>query len=188
MSEYDTQAEQFLKETDTEFKAEFLKNGFHFQDDKETRDIYLITLKRGEREFKFNFGQSLNCSIKFKIIQGYLNNEIKAKMEERGLNTKGLNNIKELNQSRSFFIRCGKYWEENKEFEIPTAYDVLVSLTSYEVGSFEDFCGEFGYDTDSRKAEKTYKAVLEEWKNIKILYSDKEILKLQEIQQFNLNF
>ena len=59
MSEYDEQAEKFLTETDTEFKAEFLKNGKHFEDDKELRDIYLITLKRGDREYKFNFGQSL---------------------------------------------------------------------------------------------------------------------------------
>lgn len=27
--------------------------------------------------------------------------------------------------------------------------------------SFEDFCGDLGYDTDSRKAEQTYKALLE---------------------------
>ena len=128
--EYNKQAEDFLKETNTEFKAEFLKNGKHFETDTETRDIYLITLKRGERIYKFNFGQSLN----------YSDRKIK-----------------------------------------PSAYDVLACLTSLEVGEFKDFCDNFGYDTDSRKAEKTYKAVLEEWNNIKILFSDEEILKLQEI-------
>ncbi len=58
-SEYEEQAEKFLKETQTEFKAEFLKHGLHFEGDEQERDIYLITLKRGEREFKFNFGQSI---------------------------------------------------------------------------------------------------------------------------------
>jgi hypothetical protein len=44
----------------------------------------------------------------------------------------------------------------------PSAEDVLDCLasdsSSYEnyAGSFEDWCGEFGYDTDSRKAERTY--------------------------------
>lgn len=45
--------------------------------------------------------------------------------------------------------------------EEPSAADVLACLTS-DVGagemSFESFCGEFGYDVDSRRAEKTWKA------------------------------
>ncbi len=30
----------------------------------------------------------------------------------------------------------------------PTAYDILACLTKYEVGTFDDFCSNFGYDTD----------------------------------------
>lgn len=131
MSEYTEQAEKFLKETKTEFKAEFLKHDFHFEEDKKPRDIYLITLLRKNRSFKFNFGQSLSNSSK----------KIK-----------------------------------------PSPYDVLSCLTSSEVGTFKDFCGDFGYDEDSRRAEKTYNAVLKEWENIKMLYSDEEIEKLAEIQ------
>ncbi len=129
-SEYDKQAEKFLKETGTEFKAEFLKHGKHFKDDEEERDIYKITLKKGDKEYIFNFGQSLNDS------------DGKTK---------------------------------------PTAYDVLACLTNYDPDTFEEFCSSFGYDEDSRKAEKVYKAVCEEWSNIKILYSNEEIEKLQEI-------
>lgn len=45
---------------------------------------------------------------------------------------------------------------------VPTVTDVLACLTS-DAGCvdgtlFEDFCSEFGYDTDSRKAEQTYRA------------------------------
>lgn len=43
----------------------------------------------------------------------------------------------------------------------PTAADVLYCLCSdARAGEldFEDFCSEFGYDTDSRKAEKIWKA------------------------------
>lgn len=64
----------------------------------------------------------------------------------------------------------------------PTPYAVLASLTKCEVGTFEDFCSDYGYDTDSRKAYKTYKAVLREWKNIEKLYTSEELEQLQEIQ------
>lgn len=47
--------------------------------------------------------------------------------------------------------------------EEPSLYDVLACLTKYDVGTFEDFCSEFGYNTDSRNAEKTYKAVCKEY-------------------------
>jgi len=130
MSEYDEQAEKFLKDTDTTFKAEFWKNGRHFPDDEKPRDIYKITLKKGERVYIFNFGQSI------------------AKSDGK---TK------------------------------PTAYDVLASLTDYDPDTFGEFCSSHGYDNDSRKAERTYKAVVEEWKQVKILWSDEEIKQLQEI-------
>lgn len=47
----------------------------------------------------------------------------------------------------------------------PTVGDVLESLASDASGaenasSFEDWAGEYGYDTDSRKAERTFKAVM----------------------------
>ena len=139
MNEYEKQANKFLKETDTEFKTEFLKNGLYFDDDKgwvcsdskKPRDIYLITLKRGNREYKFKFGQSINDS------NGKTN---------------------------------------------PTSYDVLTSLQKYEIEDFKDFCDSFGYDEDSRKAERIYKAVLDEYQNLKMLYSDAELEKMQEIQ------
>lgn len=46
----------------------------------------------------------------------------------------------------------------------PTPATVLDCLASDAAGyensrSFEDWCGEYGYDTDSRKAERTYKEV-----------------------------
>jgi len=180
-NEYDKQAEDFLKETKTEFKAEFLKNDFHFKDDKEKRDIYSITLKKGNREFKFNFGNSLNSSVRFRIVQGYLYNDALKSMKEKGLSSKGCNTIEDKRKYFGYFIGCGNVFEENKNFKIPNAYDVLSCLTKNEVGSFKEFCDNFGYDDDSIKAEKTFKAVQEEYKEIAILYNDEEIQKLQEI-------
>ena len=64
----------------------------------------------------------------------------------------------------------------------PTMYGVLTCLQKYDVGTFEDFCGEFGYDEDSRSAEKIYKAVLKEWEAMERLFSSDELEMLQEIQ------
>lgn len=63
----------------------------------------------------------------------------------------------------------------------PTMYDVLASLTNYDPESFEDFCGNYGYDENSRKAEKIYKAVVKEWENVERLFSDC-LDELREIQ------
>ena len=51
----------------------------------------------------------------------------------------------------------------------------------YDPETFEDFCHSFGFDSDSRKAYKTYKAVMKEWKNIELLFTPEQIEQLQEI-------
>ena len=144
MNKYEKQGTDFLKSTGTELKATFLKNDYHFVDDKDKRDIYKITLKRGDREYKFNFGQSLNNSNKFKINYGKL----------------------------------GK----TKILVKPTTYDILSCLQTDDLVDFKDFCDNFGYSDDSIKAEKIYRAVLNEYENLKMLYSDEELLKISEIQ------
>ncbi len=57
-NEYDYRAAKFLENTGTTFKAELIKNDFHFEGDDLKRDIYRITLQRGNRQFNFDFGQS----------------------------------------------------------------------------------------------------------------------------------
>lgn len=63
----------------------------------------------------------------------------------------------------------------------PKLYNVLTCLQKYEVGTFENFCGEFGYNTDSRAAEKTYKAVLKEYNAMCRLFTAEQLEQLQEI-------
>ncbi len=54
----------------------------------------------------------------------------------------------------------------------PSAADVLDTLasdaTGYEAATgFEGWCAEFGYDTDSRKAERTYRALERQTRRLK---------------------
>lgn len=127
-STYDQQAKDFLQKTGTSFHIAYKSHSRYFDEDKDCRDIYWITLKNSSHRYRFTFGQSI--------------------------------------------ANAG---------EAPSEYDVLACLTKYDPNSFEDFCSDFGYDSDSRRAEKTYKAVCKEWENITKLFTSEEIEQLQEI-------
>ena len=54
-----------------------------------------------------------------------------------------------------------EYSQGSAHTKTPTAADVLDCLamdSSGDLSSFEDFCSEYGYDEDSRKAEALFKA------------------------------
>ena len=57
INESEKKAIDFLKKTNVTIKIKFLKHDFYFQDDKEKRDIYKITLKREKKNYSFTFGQ-----------------------------------------------------------------------------------------------------------------------------------
>ena len=63
----------------------------------------------------------------------------------------------------------------------PTMYDILTCLTKHNPETFEDFCNEYGYNTDSINAQKTYKAVKREFNGVNRLFND-ILEQLQEIQ------
>jgi hypothetical protein len=71
---------------------------------------------------------------------------------------------------------------DKQEGNTPTPYAVLTCIEKYDYGTFEDFCCEFGYDIDSRKAEKTYKEVVKQYKKVVAFFTASEIEELQEIQ------
>ena len=128
MTNYTKQAENFAAKHNVKMQINSVNYGKHFADDKESRFIFNITLKRNRKQYTFNFGQS---------------------------------------------IAAGR-----KE---PTMYDILTCLEKYESIDFEDFCSNYGYDSDSRKAYKTYLAVKKEHSAVKRLFSD-IMEELQEIQ------
>lgn len=79
------------------------------------------------------------------------------------------------------------YWDSiaNKEKVIkrkPNAYDILTSVNPDDSQDFAEFCANYGYDENSRTAEKTYNAVMEQSNNIRRLFSIDEIDALQYIQ------
>lgn len=114
---------------------------------------------------KYNFGHGIDG------IKGSNIDEITAKIRNRISQA-----IKEASEDTDTL-----HTEQADTIKHPSSYDVLACITKSDPGTFEDFCSEFGYDTDSRKAVRTYKSVRKEWQNICKLFSDSEIEQLQEI-------
>ncbi len=176
ISNYEQQALDFLESTGSEISIEYLKTGKHFEDDKEERDIYKVTLKRGSRKYSFEFGNSLNDSG-FYFTMG----RQKISLDRKFLDKPKAELARYIKTYLSFdFLDNGKS-DVIHYPEAPNAYDILAALEKNEVGTFDDFCRNYGYDNDSRKAYKVYKAVLREYMNVQALYSEKEIELLQEI-------
>lgn len=65
--------------------------------------------------------------------------------------------------------------------ESPSAYDILACVTKNDPGTFSDFCGDYGYDEDSRMAERTYFAVQHEWKQARAFFTAEELEELAEV-------
>ena len=172
MKNYEQQANDFLQKTNTTISLEYLKNDFHFINDESTRDIYRVKIKRGGRSITFEFGQSIINSAYYK--------DKRVKDRTYSLNGK--------TRTGGFSILdVEKYKNGGMELELikgiyPTNYDILACLTKYEVGTFENFCSEFGYSEDSRTAERIYNNVCKEYDNVCKIWSDEEIEELREIQ------
>lgn len=59
---------------------------------------------------------------------------------------------------------------------------ILLDTSEIENGAdFEEWAGDLGFDTDSRKAERTYKACVAEWESLQAMFSQTEIDGLREL-------
>ena len=65
--------------------------------------------------------------------------------------------------------------EIDSESDLISSFECFVSDAVSGLYSFEDFCSEFGYDTDSRKAEKIHRACQKSADKLKRLLGDADI-------------
>lgn len=161
-SDYSEQGDKFLQATNTKMTVHLIGHDYYFDEDKDTRDIYRVTLDRDGEIMQFRFGQSLNDS-------GY-----------------SLDTPIAYKDKRSGGIYAHKGFRQNvtliRKRKAPNAYDILTCLTKYDPCSFHDFCGDYGYDTDSIKATKIYEAVCKEYRDLRRLFSVNELEVMAEIQ------
>ncbi len=71
-----------------------------------------------------------------------------------------------------------------QEGRAPNAYDVLACISGDQFcpEDFRDFCAEYGYDCDSRKAYATWRRCLRFAKRLREFFTEQELAELAEIQ------
>lgn len=121
---------------------------------------YLITLKCGDRAHVFNY--SMGAGHVEKIPYRQIPPD-----KRRGLTLKDWENTPRPG-TRGLTLHQAEYQSYVWRPATPKLADVLDCVASDCAGfdnarSFEDWASEYGYDTDSRKAERTYSAVREQY-------------------------
>jgi hypothetical protein len=169
---YEKQATDFLEKTGCKMTITYKENRKYFPDDKGKRDVYEIEIVRGSRKWKFEFGNSIADSG-FYAMTGKRRTEIDLKW------------LAKSDWDLRFTIGGG-HGQVKSDYihrpKAPSSYSILACLTTYDVGTLEDFCSEFGYDSDSKTADRVYAAVCEEYLNVCRIWNDSEIEELCEIQ------
>lgn len=170
MSEYTEQAEKFLKDAGLEFRAVLIGSDCptfcpeaEKQIDMDKVDVYPRRTHIHGKHYRCTLSRKGRGHVSFDFWNSYADEEYNA------LGTKSYR----LGEHFRKYERNGK--------RTPTAYDLLACLQKSDPGMFENFCDEFGYDYDSRKAEQTYHAVQQEWRKIQRFFTPAEIEALQEI-------
>lgn len=176
MTNYNKQAKDFLHKTNSTIEKYFVRYDYYFEGDKEKRDIYNITIKRGERQISFTFGQSIVNSSKLIISNSYSYNFIDNDKKIEELRKNLCDEVLTKKNLKSYQLACVVNFPKK-----PTDYDILACVEKYDPETFEFFCGNYGYDQDSRKAEKIYKAVKQQFLDIQLLFNDEELEILREI-------
>lgn len=169
MSEYLKQATDFLAKANAKCEIEFggVARNENWKE-KEKRNWYDVTITTPKGKMSFMFWDSIhNTEITAMTLEQYVEKKLRRRFNDMSYSEKK---------------QAEKKLEKLKEEAVPNAYDVLACLEKYEVGTFEEFCAEFGYDDDSRTAERIYLAVVKEYKELTRIFTEEQMEELCEIQ------
>lgn len=167
--EFDDMANDFLKKANATIKIDFVGRAVN-KDWKENvkRNLYEITLTSSKGSMLFDFWDSIrNTEITAMTHEEYAEKRYKCKFDYLTASDK---------------VKTKKELKEKKAKAVPTAYDVLACLTKYDPGTFENFCSEYGYDEDSRPAERIYFAVQKEYSQLAALFTAEQMKEMREIE------
>ena len=168
MNEYTKQAQDFMQKANATMTINFvgLAVNKEWKEDK-PRNLYNITLTSPKGSMSFDFWDSLhNTEITRMTLDEYAIKRYRCKADA-------------LRYSER--VAASRELKAQKEAAKPTVYDVLACMTKYDPGTFEDFCADFGYDEDSRTAERIYFAVQKEYSQLSRLFTVEQMEELQEI-------
>lgn len=167
-NEYTKQANDFLKKANATIEIDCVGLAINQEwEEKKLRNLYKVTLSTPRGSMIFNFWDSIyNTKIKKMSLEEYAEKKYKCRFNF-------------LNYSDK--IRAQKELKEKKAEAQPTAYDVLACITKSDPGTFENFCFEYGYNEDSRTAERIYFAAQKEYSQLARIFSQQQLEEMQEI-------
>ena len=177
-SEYDIQAETFVKETNLNIKKIYTGHRFYFPGDKERRACFTIIVIRGNKSITFDYGNSI---FKSYMIKNWDNEKVISRKAYRPLNQRDLA-LKEVNEDLKR-LGPGRYKLLTESETAPSDYTILATMAmeSQCPDTFEDFCSDYGYDLDSITARDIFLKSLKIASDIKRLFNDEELDLLREI-------
>jgi len=171
-SDYQQNAKDFADKIGLEMTAIYTGHRARFSSNSITA-VYSITLTRKGRSYTFDFSTSIMDSWQHKSCNKLVSWKDGLPYK---LNTDSFFKHKECHNERTSWRNFDiRRWKKT-----PTIYDILACITKSDPGSFKDFCGNYGYDEDSRKASDVYIAVQKEWEQVDNLFHD-VLAELEEI-------
>lgn len=169
MSEYVKQAKDFLASCNATMEIKYVGIEKPNWDDNPHR-TYDCTIKTPRGEMMVHFYDSLANTELWMPYNEYYEKKFRRVYESMGPSEK---------------IRFQKELKAKREKAIPTEYDILACLTTYDVGSMDDFMSEFGYEIkctqDMTNFINTYNAVVKEYNDIRRCFTEEQIEALCEI-------
>lgn len=158
MNEYEQQAINFLKECNATLTVNFSHIGKNeLWDDKDLREIYHFTITTPLGSYTSLFYDSVH------------NYQQKLKAEK-------------VLKEHAWFRDMENHQQAIKaKNHVPNAYDILACLDGYMPSTFEEFCWEYGYNTDSIRALKTYMECQKQYSGLSKIFTPKQLEMLCEI-------
>ena len=168
MNEYTKQATEFLKKANATIKIEFIGLTINREWKENTpRNLYSITLSSPAGSMTFDFWDSIyNTEVQQMNFTTYAEKRYNRHFDS-------------LNYSEK--VKAQRELKEKKAAAQPTAYDILACMTKYDPGTFDDFCAEYGYNEDSRTAERIYFAVQKEYTQLAKIFTPEQLEEMQNI-------
>lgn len=169
MSEYTEQAINFLKAANATMTIELVGCDVprHWKSATKRHNHYIFTITTPRGTIESDFWDSL-----FNTKRHNRTYDEFCKEESHALD-------RHYNQINPYPTR--KQYADMKKETTATEYDILACLSKYPVGTFKEFCEEFGYDDDSIAAMRTWEGCREEYDALCRIFTPEQMEALQEI-------
>ena len=132
---------------------------------------WVCTLSRkGKKIWSGDYSQGIGHAPKSKDVGSYERSQFEHEIAEAGFCRE---------KGEPYGGRSGKFLKATPPSTCDVLHSLLMDATAFEQ-TFEDWCSDFGYDTDSRKAEQTYQACVAEGRALASAFTPAELATLRE--------